>query len=49
MRDDIDARGLNDSIMIDRDGIGLLEELNWSIDCSSGGLVTHTARKVYYT
>ena len=49
VRDDTASRGLNDSIMIDRDGIGLLEELNWSIDCSSGGLVTHTARKVYYT
>lgn len=40
--------GLNDSIILDRDGVGLLEEQDWSISCTAGGLMTHTARKAYY-
>lgn len=40
--------GLNDAMFVDRDGIGLLEEQNWSISCAPGGLMTHTARKAFY-
>ena len=40
--------GLNDSILMMRDGIGLLEEQEWTLDCVPGGQMTHTAKKVYY-
>lgn len=39
---------LNDSILMMRDGIGLLEEQEWALDCVPGGQMTHTAKKVYY-
>lgn len=41
--------GLNDSILVMRDGIGLLEEQDWALSCVPGGQMTHTAKKVYYS
>lgn len=41
--------GLNDSILMMRDGIGLLEEQDWTLSCVPGGQMTHTAKKVYYS
>lgn len=43
------AHGLNDSILMMRDGIGLLEEQDWSLECVPGGQMSHTAKKVYYS
>lgn len=40
---------LNDSILMMRDGIGLLEEQEWTLDCVPGGQMTHTAKKVFYS
>lgn len=40
--------GLNDSLLLQRDGIGLLEEQDWAIACVPGGRMTHTGKKVYY-
>lgn len=40
--------GLNDAIILQRDDIGLLEEQDWSIECTPAGLMTHTAREVFY-
>lgn len=41
--------GLNDSILMMRDGIGLLEEQDWALSCVPGGQMMHTAKKVYYS
>ncbi|WP_302200348.1 hypothetical protein [uncultured Gemmiger sp.] len=41
--------GLNDSILMMRDGIGLMEEQDWSLSCIPGGQMTHTAKKVYFS
>lgn len=41
--------GLNDGVFLERDGIGLLEEQDWSISCTAGGLMRHTGRRVFYT
>ena len=42
------AHGLNDAILLQRDGVGLLEEQDWSLECAPGGTMTHTGRRVYY-
>lgn len=41
--------GLNDSVLMMRDGIGLLEEQDWTLSCVPGGQMIHTAKKVYYS
>ena len=41
--------GLNDSILMMRDRIGLLEEQDWTLNCIPGGQMAHTAKKVYYS
>ena len=40
--------GLNDGILMLRDGIGLMEEQDWTLECVPGGQMSHTAKKVYY-
>lgn len=40
--------GLNDAVVLQRWDAGLLEEQDWSLQCSSDGLMTHTAREVFY-
>lgn len=40
--------GLNDSVVLQRDDIGLLEEQDWSIECVPGGRMKHTGKRVFY-
>lgn len=40
--------GLNDSVILQRGDAGLLEEQDWTIQCDPAGMMTHTAKEVFY-
>ena len=40
--------GVNNALLLQRDGIGLMEEQDWTLECKPGGQMTHTAKRVYY-
>jgi uncharacterized protein YfiM (DUF2279 family) len=49
LMDDLTPRGLNDGILLDRENIGLLEEQDWTMTLVAGGMIKHTAKKVFFT
>lgn len=46
--DEESAHGLNDSLLVQREEVGLLQEQDWSLACVPGGAMTHTGKRVYY-